>query len=392
MSSLSKIKQYALAVGGFAFMPVSRLMPRDAHKWMFGGVENALYLVRLGQLRRRGIRAIWVATSRQEVERMRAQGIEAVRKLTPRYFYHVATSRLIVITHGVSQVTTWFRWGARVVNVWHGIPYKKIALDDTKHLPSTYLERLTSPTTTTRVDLQLSSSPTITRVLHTCFHYTPKVAFVETQQPRNVILFRTPDEIVGLLTAWGETRLIAYVERMKRYRQVIIYMPTFRDNASDFLLQGGFDLTRLEETCKAMDALFVFKLHRNTQSAYLKDIDRYPHLMIIDNQSDVYPLLPFTTTLITDYSSIYFDYILMPAKRVIFYTFDYDEYLREDRETYFPPTIMQGEYCYDFDSLLHSLQLTEWPEVGKDKVIDTVCSRDTTLDPLVEAMIKCAER
>ena len=79
---------------------------------------------------------------------------------------------------------------------------------------------------------------------------------------------------------------------------------------------------------------------------------------------DVYPLLPFTDMLITDYSSIYYDYILMDDKGVLLFPFDIEEYKKSsnrlafDYDEYTPGPrvytfedmieyLMKGDYRYD---------------------------------------------
>jgi len=62
--------------------------------------------------------------------------------------------------------------------------------------------------------------------------------------------------------------------------------------------------------------------------------------------------LPFTDVLITDYSSILYDYIIMPGKDVILYLYDYEEYIRE-RDFYYPfDENVVGKRVATFEDLL----------------------------------------
>jgi CDP-glycerol glycerophosphotransferase len=58
------------------------------------------------------------------------------------------------------------------------------------------------------------------------------------------------------------------------------------------------------------------------------------NILVVDSQTDPYPLLQLSDSLITDYSSIYFDFLLT-KKPIIFFPYDYEEYLVESRELYF---------------------------------------------------------
>jgi len=68
--------------------------------------------------------------------------------------------------------------------------------------------------------------------------------------------------------------------------------------------------------------------------------------MLYDSSSDIYPLLPLTDCIITDYSSIYFDYLLI-NKPVIFFPYDYKKYIEYDRDLIFDyDTMTPGPKCY----------------------------------------------
>ena len=71
------------------------------------------------------------------------------------------------------------------------------------------------------------------------------------------------------------------------------------------------------------------------------------NIVFYDNHRDIYPLLGLTDCLITDYCSIYFDYLHL-NKPIIYFPFDYEKYIREDRELIFDYDEMTpGPKCYD---------------------------------------------
>jgi CDP-glycerol glycerophosphotransferase (TagB/SpsB family) len=95
-------------------------------------------------------------------------------------------------------------------------------------------------------------------------------------------------------------------------------------------------------------------------------IEKLSNIRILDNEIDIYPLLPLTDCLITDYSSVCFDYALL-RKPIIFYPFDYDDYCTNSRHLYFNYTdIIKHNICYTFVELkkkLSQLELTTIPEI-----------------------------
>ena len=67
--------------------------------------------------------------------------------------------------------------------------------------------------------------------------------------------------------------------------------------------------------------------------------------------ADIYPALNLFDALITDYSSIYFDYLLLD-RPVIFYPYDYDNYIRNDRSLLFDYKQMApGHICMSQDEI-----------------------------------------
>jgi CDP-glycerol glycerophosphotransferase (TagB/SpsB family) len=142
------------------------------------------------------------------------------------------------------------------------------------------------------------------------------------------------------------------IEHLRNYDDVIIYMPTWRDDNPDFISEAIPNFSLLNDVCKKNNALFVFKVHLNT--VFKEDLNTYSNLLKLDSSLDMYPLLPFSTVLVTDYSSIFFDYAAL-KKKIIFYPFDLRAYKLKSRELYFNyEEITKGEIVsYSFNELLN---------------------------------------
>ncbi|MDX9972394.1 MAG: CDP-glycerol glycerophosphotransferase family protein, partial [FCB group bacterium] len=116
------------------------------------------------------------------------------------------------------------------------------------------------------------------------------------------------------------------VLRQQGYK-IAVYMPTFRESRRDALSDGALDLTRLAAFGAQNKIAFVLKSHFNTSGA---DILSAKNLVLYDNAKDIYPALPLADLLITDYSSVFFDFLLLD-KPIVFFPYDYEKYVREDR-------------------------------------------------------------
>ncbi|CDG65347.1 MAG: hypothetical protein PWQ15_982 [Methanobacterium sp.] len=96
--------------------------------------------------------------------------------------------------------------------------------------------------------------------------------------------------------------------------------------------------------------------------------DRIYLLQDEDINQDVYKILPFTDYLITDYSSVYFDYMLL-NKPIIFAPFDIDDYIKNDREFYYNYNdVTPGPKAYNWKEVLKYInKIVREPNRYKDQ-------------------------
>ena len=125
---LLRVPLYAL--GAFA----SRVVPRTPRLWVFGsGIglgEGALPLYRAARERLpEGTRLVWLASTEAELAEARALGLDAERKAGWRGFRLTLRAKVLVVTHGFGDVNRFGTRGGFVVQLWHGIPLKRLHLD-----------------------------------------------------------------------------------------------------------------------------------------------------------------------------------------------------------------------------------------------------------------------
>ena len=121
------------------------IVPRSRDEWVFGcgaGIgDGALALWDV--VAAEGHPARWLVGSDREQADAAARGIRTVPKRSLRGLWHTARARVVVVTHGFGDVNRYAVSGAFVVQLWHGIPLKRIGLDspETLRLPA-LIERL----------------------------------------------------------------------------------------------------------------------------------------------------------------------------------------------------------------------------------------------------------
>ena len=123
-AKLLRIPLYAVGRIGTMIVPRGRT-------WVFGcgaGIgDGALALQRVAAAA--GHRTVWLTASEREDRDARAHGIRTIRKAGIRGWWATARAGVLVVTHGFGDVNRYADSGALLVQLWHGIPLKRIGLD-----------------------------------------------------------------------------------------------------------------------------------------------------------------------------------------------------------------------------------------------------------------------
>ncbi|WP_083369931.1 MULTISPECIES: CDP-glycerol glycerophosphotransferase family protein [unclassified Pseudomonas] len=363
----------------FAY-PLTLVVPRDAFSVLVLGrehgkfLDNAKHCFCYLQDNAAGWRCAFLTESNATASMLQRQGIDVLRYPSwPAFIRLLRTGILVVdsMDYGEHGRIGLIR-GARVIQLWHGAPLKEIELD----LHHRRLARL-SPLKRwlvivyksvlgryRRTDLLVSTSEYFTeQAFRRSFHAKSILAL---GYPRNDAMLDPQRQSGGLVNCNVD---VVARQRIHAHREsggkVIAYMPTFRKNKISPFETGHMDLQRLSIFCERVGVLFVLKLHPLMHGRYR--MENSPFLVNIDPDSDIYPLLASVDILITDYSSIYFDFLLL-NRPVVFYPYDLDEYLRDDRSLLFSyPEMTPGAHAHTFDDLLACL---EEQVVGVDEYVE----------------------
>lgn len=138
-------------------------------------------------------------------------------------------------------------------------------------------------------------------------------------------------------------------------KKLIAYMPTWRGNNRQADAQIQKDI--LEKMFQEIDGqlqedqLFYVNLHfliGNTM-----DFTKYKHIVPFPSEYETYDFLAACDMLVTDYSSVFFDYAITQRK-IILFAYDQEEYMRE-RGTYFPLEELPFPLVEDVDALMKEI-------------------------------------
>jgi len=242
-------------------------------------------------------------------------------------------AKVIIITSGPDDISPYPLFGnKKIINVWHGIPIKSIgypALTGKSKEFNRFVEA---------IDYFSVSAEFDGNVIQKAFHLPKEKVFVSGLCKNDFIRI-------------NHKNILNKAQYLKK--KVILYAPTFRDKGiSQKSFVELFPLKELQELLEKNDAFFLYRSHFNTYD--IKSIGNFDRIISASAREflDPQPLLYFTDLLITDYSSIFFDFLLM-NRPIIFYNYDYDEY-RVNRD-----------FLYDYEENTPGAKVQTWEELKR---------------------------
>lgn len=350
----------------YCVYPFSFLFPRRKNKWAFGSFRgafdgNAKYLFIHVSKQYSEIDSAWLSVNKSTVERVRSMGLMAYNVLSPKGIVYALTSKLWLFNAYSSDIMFCLSGGATLVNLWHGLPMKHIEFDiDSGPLANRYVKRILKeryyhPEAFKRPDYLISSSRIYSEMFARAFRITTDRC-LEFGCPRNEIMVWPDNERMEFVETYESEFTLDLIAKLKekRYNHVYIYLPTWRDSQDTFL-PSDFDLHTLDETLHSKNAALILKPHANTFTDG-EATTGLNNIFMLPASLDIYPVMPYTDVLITDYSSVLYDYILMEKKNVILYLYDYQSYIK-DRSFIWPfDDMVVGQRVFDFQSLLNMIR------------------------------------
>lgn len=359
-----KIIQKLLSIlFGYPLYLFSFFIPRDPKKIVVGSHtpfnDNSKYFFLLSWKYLPDHKIIWITPSREVEKRITTLGLQVYRKNTLKGLYHSLTAKVYIYSFHLPDINFWTSGNSIKFNLWHGIPLKDIAFA-IKNGPSvklynekSILSRIIRPHVFVRPDFMLTTSDEMSYYFAKAFRIK-KEQCLEYGMTRCDILSWSKSQVKEFIYTYESDEMLKLVTGLITYNKVFIYMPTWREKV-DFLDESGFDFEQLNRVMGEENRFFIFKLHpfSKLKDIKLNEVDSYSNLMVLDSDMDVYPILPFTDCLISDYSSIYYDYLLCDEKEIYLYPYDYSEYVLESRNLAFDyKKHMPGLHIENFEYLL----------------------------------------
>lgn len=355
MNIINKINKCTVIFGKVFIGLFFRLFPRNENLWVFStSGKNVFwespkyfYLYVSNEKSDSDIRPVWISKSKEMVEELEDNGYEAYYYRSFKGVWHSLRAGKAFFSHNIEDINTILPLGAEKVDFFHGAPLKRFGWDNSGEIGGNGLITVLKALYKVMYfdfDIGISSSGYMENIYQsaTIIQYG---RFESTGFPRNDLFFR---DVEGWEIGADEEA----VEKMSSSdRTKVMYLPTWRDDEYSF--EDIMDLERMNEWAERHDSIVIFKLH--PASSINEDaVKGFDNLWLMQQSVDLQPLLKETDILISDYSSVHNDFLLLD-RPIVFYPFDKDRYKKyrgfvRDYD-YFTP----GPKAYDFNELLECL-------------------------------------
>ena len=248
-----------------------------------------------------------------------------------------------------------FRKKYKVINLWHGVPLKKIGMEqeNLSVITRMYYKYLFAD----NYEAVVTTSHELVPVMSRSFLVEPERVKV-WGQPRNDMLFvKQPARETLERIYENEDGNEKVVQRSDKF---ILYAPTFRDHAPTKLFPfKEFDLKELLSFLEENRIFLCIRMHLYDSTGYdwLKKLDvsgSRIRFLNEDRVGDIMEVLNIFDMLITDYSSIYIDYLLT-GRSVLFLPYDREEYLKDRGMNFDYDQVTPGPKPKTFREFLNSV-------------------------------------
>lgn len=328
---------------------VSLLVRRSPERWVFGSaigpVEGALAVLRAAARTVPNVRIDWLATDRDELEQALALGVNASLKRSLRGFWLTLRAHTAVVTHGFGDVNRYGLTGARRVQLWHGVPLKKLHLDSPAVLGERGLRSALMRSLYRRAGRSISLFPVasehVAERITSAFGLRPHVA-VPTGDPRD-------DALLASDAAQVRQRLRELLN-VERESKLVLFAPTWRDGEPEPILPSDTEWGVLEHLAEQAGFEFVVRPHPLSRLADINRPSDRVHVLTPQLAPNITDVLAGFDVVITDYSSIALDYSLRDGA-VLWFAPDLDDYAKR-----------RGLYD-DYEALTEGEYATDWPQL-----------------------------
>lgn len=271
-----------------------------------------------------------------------------IQRLSPQYYFYLLRAGYWVNNQNFPTYIK-KRPQTTYLQTWHGTPLKKMLydLDEVYGRNADYVERVGNAVK--NWDYLISPSPYASKVFRSAFRYDQKI--LEVGYPRNDIFYKPEKDIIA--------RKVKNKLHLPKDKKIILYAPTFRDHQTNGKNKFTFDLQMNLERMKEElgdEYIILLRLHVVIQTRLKLDENIRDFAYDVSNYPDIQELMLIADILITDYSSVMFDFA-NTNRPMIFFTYDLEEYRDRIRGFYLDfEKEAPGPFVFNTEEIIQSIK------------------------------------
>jgi CDP-glycerol glycerophosphotransferase (TagB/SpsB family) len=280
-----------------------------------------------------------ITNNEMELRELEKSGLKSC-KFNSLYSYILASKAKNIISEQV--ILEYFKdisTSQKTLQLWHGVPFKK--LNSVNNIEYDYF---------------VATSDYLNKEIFSFLFKSKK--YINCGYPR-IDAFSDEDNLL-----FCDKNIYELVKNNKKNGiKTIIYVPTYRDDVESNI--SPIDFFKLDNFLVENNICFIVKFHHFVLEQFdikIDDSKKYNNIVFYNSQGDIYPIIKYVDLLITDYSSIAFDYLLL-NRPIIYFDYDIEEYKQS-----------RGEFLLDYDKYTPGIKVKN--QIELEKAILTTLEKD----------------
>lgn len=342
-------------------------VPKENDLWVFSGfnkrsyMDNSKYFYEYVLEHHPELRAVWLTLDKSVFDKLTEEGKPVVMMRTPECRRILSRAAIAVTDHfrmSDYDALSGLNDRTKVVQLWHGVGLKSM---------TEVIELSTIPGVMFSSDILPGEKDGFWQKIAKRAKYFRYAYYRELFEKYFILVCPGQERVEQIAKPLhiplencvfsGHSRNVHLHSQQKNADEFkILYAPTFRWNVvqeREIVRQLEEAADRIEDLMAKRGAEFVIRMHPHTWRNYSKRINaittEHEHISF-DCSKDIYPVIGQYDVLVSDYSSISFDFVMVD-KPVVFFCFDLDDYMQHE-----------GKLNYDYDVYSPGVKTKTWEE------------------------------
>ena len=347
---------------------LSKIIPKNKKLYIFGSsqglqfADNSKYLFLYVSNNIKTVKPVFITRKKEIAANLNGNSLAAIYLFSLKGFWTVLRAGTAFISYSDMDISPILTGGTKIIQLWHGTPLKKIGYD-TNHNTDDFKGRLKQSLKTFVYSLfpYLITSKGFDKIIVTSDFVRSSYRSAFGRNDDDIIVVGNPRNDGLLDNKILDKSVFPEINSLNQLREksktIIAWLPTYRlpapVNIVNLMENYGFDIREFNKLLEKNSASLIIKPHV-VDKEILQDQIKGSDRIIAYEESDPYPLLKYSDILITDYSSVYFDFLLL-NRPIIFAPFDFEDYIQTN-----------GSFYYDYDEVTPGPKCSNWNEVAQE--------------------------